>query len=61
MPTGHQMFSLKRCLGGLFLVLSRMSFLYILEIKSLSVAAFATIFFLSFNGFLCFAKACKFD
>ena len=48
-----------------FLLLSCMSCLYISEIKPLSVASFATIFFHSviciffFNGFLCWAKACK--
>ena len=50
-----------------FLLLSCMS-LYILEIKPLSVASFATLFshsisclFSFFYSFLCCAKACKFD
>ena len=55
-----------------YLLLSCMNCLYILEIKPLSVASFATIFFhtagclfvflfvLFFYGFLCFAKAFKF-
>ena len=54
------------CLG--FLLLSCMSLLYILEIKPLSVASFVIIFshavgclFVFFNGFLCCAKAYKFD
>ena len=55
-------------LFGVFLLLSCMSCLYILVIKPLSVASFANIFshsigclFSFFNGFLCCAKACKFD
>jgi len=52
-----------------FLLLSCISCLYILEIKPLSVASFETIFFHSvsflfgffLNGFLCYAKACRFD
>ena len=50
-----------------FLLLSCISCLYILKIKPLSVALFATIFFHSvsclfyfFYGFLCHAKACQF-
>ena len=51
-----------------FLLLSCMSCLYILEIKPLSVTSFANIFshsvgclFGFFNGFLCCTKAFKFD
>ena len=50
-----------------FLLLSCMSCLYILEIKPLYVASFEDIFSYSMyclfflNGFLCCAKACKFD
>ena len=56
---------------GLLLLLSCMSYLYILDIKPLLVASFATIFSHSigcllslsffFNGFLCCAKGSKFD
>ena len=55
---------------GLFGFLwSYLSCLYILQIKPLSVASFANIFshsvgclfFFFFYGFLCCAKACKFD
>ena len=50
----------------LLLLLSCMSCLYILEIKHLLVALFANIFSHSVGchfsyGFLCYAKACKFD
>ena len=51
-----------------FLVLSCISYLYILEIKPLPVASFETIFSHSIDclfgfvyGFLCCAKACQFD
>ena len=51
-----------------FLLLSCIHCLYILEIKPLSVALFETIFshslgclFGFFYGFLCCAKACQFD
>uniref|UniRef100_A0A8D1TTG1 Uncharacterized protein n=1 Tax=Sus scrofa TaxID=9823 RepID=A0A8D1TTG1_PIG len=51
-----------------FLPLSCLSCLCILEIKSLSVASFETIFshsvsclFVLFYGFLCSAKTCQFD
>ena len=54
--------------GLFFLPLSRMSCLYILQIKPLSVVLFETIFPHSvgcllgfFYGFLCCAKACQFD
>ena len=45
-------------------VVVRVSCLYILEIKPLLSASFANIFSHSFHfvyGFLCCAKACKFD
>ena len=52
----------------IFLLLSCMSCLYILEIKPLSVTSFANIFSHSVGclfhfvyGFLCCAKSCKFD
>ena len=71
--------SLERCLfrssanfftelvGSLFVLLSCMSCLYILEINPSSVASFANIFsvlrvsFCFVNGFLCCAKALKFN
>ena len=65
--------SLEKCLfrsfahfwiAFVFLVLSCMSCLYILEVNPLSVASFANIFSHSevclFYGFLCCAKAFKF-
>ena len=53
-------------IGFFVLLLSYMSCLYILEIKLLSVTLFANIFSYSIGwvfvyGFLCFAKASKFD
>ena len=49
-----------------FLILSHMSYLYILEIKPLLVTSFANIFFQSIGcpfvyGFLCCTEACKFE
>ena len=57
-------------LVGLFIfsLLSSMSYLYILDIKSLSVKSFAQIFsysvgflFVFFNGFLCCAEHFEFN
>ena len=69
---------LEKCLFGpsahfsiglfVFLLLSCLSYLYILEIRLLSVALFAKIFshsvgclFIFLNGFLCCAKAFEFN